>query len=76
MAVTSYGRNKNHDDEIKKKTKRRPIIASAIAVRLLKKKQAEANNTSAKLSQLFKDKHVHKMLQLREPRSSVSRINH
>ena len=38
MAVTSYGRNKNHDDEIKK-TKRRPIIASAIAVRLLKKRQ-------------------------------------
>ena len=37
MAVTSYGRNKNHDDEIKKKTKRRPIIASAIAVRLLNK---------------------------------------
>ena len=36
MAVTSYGRNKNHDDEIKK-TKRRPIIAPAIAVRLLKK---------------------------------------
>ena len=35
MAVTSYGRNKNHDDEIKK-TKRRPIIAPAIAVRLLK----------------------------------------
>ena len=38
MAVTSYGRNKNHDDEIKKKTKRRPIIASAIAVRLLNSK--------------------------------------
>ena len=36
MAVTSYGRNKNHDDAIKK-TKRRPIIAPAIAVRLLKK---------------------------------------
>ena len=36
MAVTSYGRNQNHDDEIKK-TKRRPIIAPAIAVRLLKK---------------------------------------
>ena len=36
MAVTSYGRNKNHD-EIKKTTKRRPIIAPAIAVRLLKK---------------------------------------
>ena len=36
MAVTSYGRNKNRDDEIKK-TKRRPIIAPAIAVRLLKK---------------------------------------
>ena len=35
VAVTSYGRNKNHDDEIKK-TKRRPIIAPAIAVRLLK----------------------------------------
>ena len=35
MAVTSYGRNKNHDDEIKK-TKRRPIIAPAIAVRLFK----------------------------------------
>ena len=34
MAVTSYGRNKNHDDEIKK-TKRRPIVAQAIAVRLL-----------------------------------------
>ena len=37
VAVTSYGRNKNHDDEIKK-TKRRPIIAPAIAVRLLIKK--------------------------------------
>ena len=36
VAVTSYGRNKHHDDEIKK-TKRRPIIAPAIAVRLLKK---------------------------------------
>ena len=35
MVETSYGRNKNHDDEIKK-TKRRPIIAPAIAVRLLK----------------------------------------
>ena len=35
VAVTSYGRNKNHDDEMKKKTKRRPIIAPAIAVRLL-----------------------------------------
>ena len=33
--MTSYGRNKNHDDEIKK-PKRRPIIAPAIAVRLLK----------------------------------------
>ena len=37
MAVTSYGRNKNDDDEIKKKTKRRSIIAPAIAVRLLNK---------------------------------------
>ena len=37
VAVTSYGRNKHHDDEIKK-TKRRPIIAPAIAVRLLKRK--------------------------------------
>ena len=36
VAVTSFGRNKNHDDEIKK-TKRRPIIAPAIAVRLLNK---------------------------------------
>ena len=36
MAVTSYGRNKKRDDEIKK-TMRRPIIAPAIAVRLLKK---------------------------------------
>ena len=35
MAVTSYGGNKNHDEEIKK-TKRNPIIAPAIAVRLLK----------------------------------------
>ena len=35
MAVTSYGRNKNHDEI--KKTKKRPIIAPAIAVRLLKK---------------------------------------
>ena len=33
--MTSYGRNKNHDDEIKK-NKRRPIIAPAITVRLLK----------------------------------------
>ena len=31
--VTSYGCNKNHDDELKKK--RRPIIAPAIALRLL-----------------------------------------
>ena len=36
--MTSYGRNKNHDDEIKK-TKRRPIIAPAIAVRLLMKRK-------------------------------------
>ena len=35
--VTSYDRNKNHDDQNKKKTKRKPIIAPAIAVRLLKK---------------------------------------
>ena len=35
MVVTSYDRNKNRDDEIKK-TKRRSIIASAIASRLLK----------------------------------------
>ena len=34
--MTSHGRNKNRDDEIKK-TKRRPIIAPAIAVQLLKK---------------------------------------
>ena len=34
MIVTSYGRNKNLDDETKK-MKRRPIIASAIASRLL-----------------------------------------
>ena len=33
VLVTSYGRNKN-SDEIKK-TKRRPIIAPAIAVRLI-----------------------------------------
>ena len=33
MVVTSYGRNKNREI---KKTKRRPIIAPAIAVRLLK----------------------------------------
>ena len=39
VAVTSYGRNKNHDEI--KKTKRRPIIAPAIAVRLLK---TENNN--------------------------------
>ena len=36
MVVTSHGRNKNRDDETKK-TKRRPIIAPAIAVRLLNK---------------------------------------
>ena len=36
VAVTSYGRNKNHDEI--KKTKRRPIIAPAIAVRLLNRK--------------------------------------
>ena len=36
--MTSYGRNKNHDDKKKnQKTKRTPIIAPAIAVRLLKK---------------------------------------
>ena len=35
MVVTSYGRNKNRGDKIKK-TKRRPIIAPAIAVQLLK----------------------------------------
>ena len=35
VAVTSYGRNKNHDDEIKK-NKRRSKIAPAIAVRLIK----------------------------------------
>ena len=34
VIVTSYDRNKNRDDEIKK-TMRRPIIAPAIAVRLL-----------------------------------------
>ena len=33
LVVTSYGRNKNLDEI--KKTKRRPIIAPAIAVRLL-----------------------------------------
>ena len=33
--MTSYGRNKNLKDEIKK-NERRPIIAPAIAVRLLK----------------------------------------
>ena len=54
VAVTSYGRNKNHDDEIKK-TKRRPIIAPAIAVRLLKinikiiAKTLEALTTRAKI---------------------------
>ena len=42
VAVTSYGRNKNHDDEIKK-TKRRPIIAPAIAVRLLKIKLSKTD---------------------------------
>ena len=35
--MTSYDRNNNHDDEIKK-TKRRPIIDPAIAVRLLNKR--------------------------------------
>ena len=35
--VTSFGRNKNPVDEIKKKTKRRPKITSAIALRLLNK---------------------------------------
>ena len=35
MVVASYGRNKNRDDEMKK-TKRRPIIAPAIAVRVSK----------------------------------------
>ena len=34
LIVTSYGRNKTLDNEIKK-TKRRPIIDPAIAVRLL-----------------------------------------
>ena len=38
MVVTSYGRKKNLDDEMKK-TKRRPILAPAIAVRLLKRKK-------------------------------------
>ena len=37
MVVTSYGRNKNLDDEINLKTKRRPILASTTASRLLKK---------------------------------------
>ena len=35
VLVTPYGCNKNRDDEIKE-TKRRPIIAPAITVRLLK----------------------------------------
>ena len=35
VIVTSYGRIKNRDNEIIKKNKRRPIIAPAIAVRLL-----------------------------------------
>ena len=43
VAVTSYGLNKNHDDEIKK-TNRRPIIAPAIAVRLLIKKTKNMKN--------------------------------
>ena len=46
VAVTSYGRNKNHDDEIKK-TKRRPIIAPAIAVRLLKKIKMKSQKTTS-----------------------------
>ena len=35
VVVTSNARNKNLDDEIKENTKRRPILAPAIAVRLL-----------------------------------------
>ena len=53
--MTSYGRNKNHDDEIKK-TKRRPIIAPAIAVRLLMnelekpfRKKSDRKNRTVKL---------------------------
>ena len=34
MVVTKYGRNNNRNDEITK-TRRRPIIAPAIALRLL-----------------------------------------
>ena len=38
VVVTSYGRNKNRDEEIRK-TKKRPMIAPAIAVLLLKRKK-------------------------------------
>ena len=51
VAVTSYGRNKNHDDEIKK-TKRRPIIAPAIAVWLLKTKIMENFEKAAKVGKV------------------------
>ena len=53
MVVTSYGRNKNRDDEIKK-TKRRPIIAPAIAVRLLIRNNNIAKKQQEKLTK--KDK--------------------
>ena len=42
--MTSYGRNKNHDDEIKK-NKRRPIIAPAIGAAINKKN----NKTNKKI---------------------------
>ena len=50
MAVTSYGRNKNHDDEIKKTKRRRPIIAPAIAVRLLKKINIHSIETASEVN--------------------------
>ena len=59
MAVTSYGRNKNHDDEIKKKkTKRRPIIASAIAVRLLIKFLTNQKLFGKNLETIISSKHA------------------
>ena len=45
VVVTSYGCKKNRDDEIKK-IKRRPIIASAIASRLLIKKINQCQNAA------------------------------
>ena len=57
VAVTSYGRNKNQDDEIKK-TKKRPKIAQDIALQLLinvRKKIQKVN----KWQKLWKSATVH-----------------